>query len=440
MPFPVCISCHRTLRLRLHQRLSHLQHLRTKTTKPSTTPCPSVYLDTIPPSSLQLAASTHFFQSHTAQKIWTANEWRQNNTCTNPEVLFIGRSNVGKSSLLNALLGDRTLNRVSRTPGFTKVMHAYTLSPTPTSPSRAAKATSPTSSTTSSTIRRSGSSSGAGGLLTIIDTPGYGHASALTTGHSLTTYLSRRTTLRRVFVLINPSHGLKKTDHQVFELLRAQGISYQIVATKCDAIEPAGRRGQVLERALRGVLETLQRENARPSRSPSFSPDGQRLETLGAGSLLLGEIIATSFLGDGMRNNRTSTSLMQGISALQFAVLRAVGLDGYAVTNFLGVEEGKKMGKSEGVGLASVLGDPRDGAAKEVLDVAGEVKVRERLQATAEGEKSTEEVEDPRLNTGGDAPRKMPLFSVARHNPFLDLEEASRKDYTPFSRRRAVAA
>jgi GTP-binding protein EngB required for normal cell division len=350
-------------------------------------------------------------------------------------VLFIGRSNVGKSSLLNALLGDKTLNRVSRTPGFTKVMHAYTLGPISASPSKASKASSKSSSNSSS------SGGGPGGLLTIIDTPGYGHASALTTGHSLTTYLSRRSTLRRVFVLINPSHGVKKTDHQVFELLRSQGISYQIVATKADALEPPTRRQELLQKKLEEILDSLQRDNMLPSRTPSFSPDGLPLSSPGAvgtAGLMLGEIIATSFLGDGMRNNRTSTTLMQGISALQFAVLRAVGLDGYAVTKFLGTEEGKKLGEQEGVGLGSVI-TVATKTLKEDVHTAG-VGDQDVEDARAHAAVPDNPAEDIPVATPSEAPGRMPQLSVARPNSLFDLEEASRKDSTAFSRRRAVAA
>ena len=122
------------------------------------------------------------------------------------EIALAGRSNVGKSSLLNALTGRRSLARVSKTPGRTREINFFT----------------------------------GGGDLTIADLPGYGFASAPRgkigrwTG-LVRNYLSGRVNLARVFALIDSRHGLKPQDSEVLDFLDRAAISYAIVLTKIDA-------------------------------------------------------------------------------------------------------------------------------------------------------------------------------------------------------------
>ena len=122
-----------------------------------------------------------------------------------PEVAFAGRSNVGKSSLLNALTGRNALARVSRTPGRTKEINFFDL----------------------------------GGKLFLVDLPGYGyakvsHRQSETWNKLIRSYLRGRPTLKRVCVLVDARHGLKESDKAVMDLLDGAAMSYQIVLTKAD--------------------------------------------------------------------------------------------------------------------------------------------------------------------------------------------------------------
>jgi GTP-binding protein len=122
-----------------------------------------------------------------------------------PEIAFAGRSNVGKSSLLNALLGRRSLARVSNTPGRTRELNYFAV----------------------------------GESLYVVDMPGYGYAKApksLVKGWTqlIHDYLRGRPQLKRVMLLIDSRHGLKASDREIMTLLDKAAVSYQIVLTKAD--------------------------------------------------------------------------------------------------------------------------------------------------------------------------------------------------------------
>jgi len=126
-----------------------------------------------------------------------------------PEIAFAGRSNVGKSSLINALTGRSHLARTSNTPGRTQQLNFFDLD----------------------------------GRLMLVDLPGYGYAEAPKTVVARWTALVRdflrgRPTLRRVYLLIDSRHGLKDNDREIMRMLDTAAVSYQVVLTKCDKPKP----------------------------------------------------------------------------------------------------------------------------------------------------------------------------------------------------------
>ena len=136
------------------------------------------------------------------------------------EIAFAGRSNVGKSSLVNALTGRKTLARTSHTPGRTQELIFFA-------------ADSP---------------------LRVVDMPGYGYAEAPKAKVKAWTdlihaYLSGRANLARVYVLIDARHGLKAADEIVLKTLDQAAVSYQVVLTKADQVKPAELEARVAETA-----------------------------------------------------------------------------------------------------------------------------------------------------------------------------------------------
>jgi GTP-binding protein len=143
---------------------------------------------------------------------------------TGTEIAFAGRSNVGKSSLINALTGRRALARTSHTPGRTQELIFFA------GPQR----------------------------LVLVDLPGYGYAAAAKSKVAAWTglihdYLRGRAALARVYVLIDARHGLKAADEAIFDTLGQAGVSHEIVLTKCDQVSAAelARSSEAVRAAMR---------------------------------------------------------------------------------------------------------------------------------------------------------------------------------------------
>lgn len=145
------------------------------------------------------------------------------------EIAFAGRSNVGKSSLINAVLGQQGLARTSNTPGRTQELNYFV-------PAVLNERSKKTERLTSGAPREAVDVG-----LSIVDMPGYGFAQAPKSQVDDWTrlvfdYLRGRPNLRRVYLLIDSRHGLKKVDTDVLDLLDKAAVSYQIVLTKADKI------------------------------------------------------------------------------------------------------------------------------------------------------------------------------------------------------------
>ncbi|MGM0584369.1 MAG: ribosome biogenesis GTP-binding protein YihA/YsxC [Pseudomonadota bacterium] len=165
------------------------------------------------------------------------------------EVCFAGRSNVGKSSLINALTGRKGLARASNTPGRTQALNFFAV----------------------------------GDRLHLVDLPGYGFAKAPVKvveawQRVLRDYLSGRPTLRRVFLLIDSRHGPKAVDREIMELLDRAAVPFQAVLTKADKPKAAA-----LAKACEALAEELGRHPAAfPEILTTSADKGQGLERLRA--------------------------------------------------------------------------------------------------------------------------------------------------------------
>ena len=163
------------------------------------------------------------------------------------EVCFAGRSNVGKSSLINALTGRKSLARASNTPGRTQEINFFAL----------------------------------GETRYLVDLPGYGYAEAPIAIVAkwqalLKSYLAGRQTLRRAFVLIDARHGVKAVDEEILLLLDRCAVTYQAVLTKADKISNAEREA-VIEQ-VKGAL--AKHPAAYPELVVTSSEKGDGIETL----------------------------------------------------------------------------------------------------------------------------------------------------------------
>jgi GTP-binding protein len=165
------------------------------------------------------------------------------------EVCFAGRSNVGKSSLINALTGRKNLARASNTPGRTQEINFFAL----------------------------------GDARYLVDLPGYGFAEAPVAVVAkwqalLRAYLAGRQTLRRAFVLIDTRHGVKAVDEEILALLDRSALAFQVVLTKADKVSRAERDAVIAQ--VRGAL--AKHPAAYPEIVLTSSEKGEGIETLRA--------------------------------------------------------------------------------------------------------------------------------------------------------------
>ena len=168
---------------------------------------------------------------------------------TVPEVAFAGRSNVGKSSLLNALTSRKALARTSNTPGRTQELNFFDV--------------------------------GRPLQIRLVDMPGYGFAEAPKDlvrkwRHLVNDYLRGRASLKRALVLIDSRHGLKDVDREVMGMLDAAAVSYHLVLTKADKVKPTAL-AETLEET---KVEAARHAAAHPTLFATSSETGQGIAEL----------------------------------------------------------------------------------------------------------------------------------------------------------------
>jgi GTP-binding protein len=166
-----------------------------------------------------------------------------------PEVCFAGRSNVGKSTLINALTGRKGLARASNTPGRTQEINFFTV----------------------------------GESHYLVDLPGYGYANAPVAvvekwQRLLKNYLRGRVTLRRAFVLVDARHGIKSVDEEIMALLSSAAVTFQCVMTKTDKL----KKGELDEVLAQVRVKLAKFASAYPEMVITSSEKGDGIETLRA--------------------------------------------------------------------------------------------------------------------------------------------------------------
>ncbi len=166
----------------------------------------------------ELAEAARKLFAGAADFIWAADKIDGLPPIGAPEIAFAGRSNVGKSSLINAVTGRNALARTSHTPGRTQQLNFFDVA----------------------------------GRFRLVDMPGYGFAAVSKEKRNNWTqliqdYLRGRASLARVYVLIDSRHGLKDLDLDILKLLDRSAVSYQIVLTKADQLKPAARAHRLAE-------------------------------------------------------------------------------------------------------------------------------------------------------------------------------------------------
>ncbi|KAL1988358.1 hypothetical protein VTN96DRAFT_10041 [Rasamsonia emersonii] len=253
----------------------------------------SYYWETNIPNESQLAYADKFFapSRHSPVKLWSASKFRTLPLeSIEPEVAFLGRSNVGKSSLLNAIMG-KEMCYTSSHPGRTREMNAFGI----------------------------GGTKGGESKIVLLDMPGYGKASRPEWGIEIMKYLQGRKQLRRAFLLMDTLHGPKENDLDILSLFRQYAIPHQVILSKVDRV--LTKKGKPLKN---GVAESKIQElrEILHGLRPVVQPD-PRLEGPGA----LGEILTCS-----AETKVDKTKVPLGVSAIRWSILTAAGFGGSVET------------------------------------------------------------------------------------------------------------
>jgi GTP-binding protein len=244
----------------------------------------SYHWDTLPPTPEQLKHAAQFFEKQPPNFLWSAPKFKTMDFGDSPEVCFLGRSNVGKSSLMNAILG-RKIAHTSSKPGRTKCMNAFA-------------------------IGDDRDNDGTNRLV-VLDMPGYGKGGREEWGTQVIKYLTKRKELKRAFLLIDSHHGVKDSDKMIIALFKEQAIPFQIVMSKADKILFDGNR-RCSDQAMANKIITLRK--TMEGIQKLVQPD--REEDSGA----TGEVFACS-------SEKWINGKRMGVDGVRFAMLQAAGLE-----------------------------------------------------------------------------------------------------------------
>lgn len=258
-----------SLRIAVYTRRQLLQHCRTITTDsyhselhhdaPNTphkdvsaallTVSPAtlnLYSTSPVPTNTQLRYSSRYFTASRPRILFSAATFRESPLASPyPEVAFLGRSNVGKSSLLNALFGltSEKMAHVSKRPGRTKTINGFGLM------GKGHWGAAPTTGEKVAAWKQMGR----GGCI-VVDMPGYGGGSREEWGTEILKYLENRKQLRRTFVLVDVEHGLKKSDVSLLTHLRRRGILHTVLLSKADKLLYPGPKAPSPRKLSNGLL------------------------------------------------------------------------------------------------------------------------------------------------------------------------------------------
>lgn len=266
----------------------------------------NAYQTSFPPNPHQLKYAYTFFTAAPPQYLYTAAYFRSFPLSPHPEVAFLGRSNVGKSSLLNALFGRTNVKdaHVSKRPGRTRTMNGFGVS------GGIALGAAPKEGQREAAWRRFPR----GGCV-VVDMPGYGGGSREEWGVEAMKFLEGRKQLRRTFVLVDAEHGLKNTDVQLLTHLRRQGVAHQVVLSKVDKLLYPSARPPGPERLSNNLLKLKDLCSSIRQRLNHEAGDGRN-------SML--DILCCS-AEKGLDENNKHRKL--GVDEVRWAVLSACGLE-----------------------------------------------------------------------------------------------------------------
>ncbi|KAF2103697.1 P-loop containing nucleoside triphosphate hydrolase protein, partial [Rhizodiscina lignyota] len=265
-----------------------------------------------PPNTAQLDYASKFFHKHAPNFLASFPSFRFFPKSDTPEIALLGMSNVGKSSLANAVFRGyqrEVLARTSKIPGHTKEMVAFMIGPQIVNVKNSEWKDG-------KKVEWVGPSRwcGKGGLV-VVDMPGYGARSQEEWGRQIMKYLSVRKQLRRAFLLVDITRGLKPNDRDVLNMMRESGVPHQIILTKADKLLfPSGTTSKTDASFLTKGMQTVK------DRQQEIY-DEITMER--KGNTVLADILTVS-AGSGRKHTHVQK---MGIDSLRWAIMQCAGLE-----------------------------------------------------------------------------------------------------------------